>query len=158
MTESAKRFLNVDCMTSPILDSAESMLETFFFQKFSYLRKGTRYFDKWAGCYIVRFYSVHFVNIIFTHSASMRGDLGFSILPKGILGHCRLEEPGIKPPTFWSADESLYILSHKFCRLKQTTITCTVNEHNSPIAVLCSWTGASVIQSSYQSWWQADFS
>lgn len=61
-------------MTSPVLDSLGSMLETFFFQKLSYLRKGTTHFDKWAGCYIVLFYSVHFVNLIFTHSASMRGD------------------------------------------------------------------------------------
>lgn len=36
---------------------------------------------------------------------------GVIFLPKDALA-CRLEQPGIKLPTFWLVDELLYLLSH----------------------------------------------
>lgn len=54
----------------------------------------------------------HFLSI--THAITLwwiRSNLGFSVFPNSTLG-CRLEEPGIHPPTFWLADYMLYLLSH----------------------------------------------
>lgn len=64
-------------------------------------------------------------NLKFTHSYSngcIKGSSEISILPKHT-STCRLEEPGIKPATFWLVNDPLHLLSHSHPKLYTPSTT-----------------------------------
>ncbi len=65
-----------------------------------------------AGCFSTKSQPAH-QELIHTHwHTNVTGSsLVFSVLPKDTSA-CRPEEPGIKSPTCWLVDDTLYLLSH----------------------------------------------